>query len=328
MNVDRTTYRKLDYPIGTGYDKRVNNIVPDSIIVHTTNGNYGSSFEGEANYLVKSTAVGAHDLIGKSGQIVEFLPAEYRAWHAGVAIEGFNNNDSIGIECHHAVGEFWTSAQYDALTWRVLDYMQHYDIPARKIETHRKIALPPGRKSDPSDWNDLSFYGWRDRLTSLLPDPFRDFTVLGIKTTTTFEQFNRSLLRNRAPLNTVEIRYLFDMCLQLEMEPAFFIAVWVKEAGRPLGSSPLQQESHVPINIKTCYFEKRKSVFMYDTYWMWAESFFLGSIISLWHLKNYHGPANRLTVRQIIPVHAPSYENDTASYIEDVLDTIDYVKTH
>lgn len=328
FDVDTTTWRKLDYPIGTGYDRRTRNAEPTSLIVHTTNGPKGSSFQGEASYLTTSSGVGAHDLIGKSGQIAEMLPAEWRAWHAGSAIEGFNNNDSIGIECHHAVGEFWTEAQRVALTWRVRQHMQRWNIPTRRIETHRKIALPAGRKVDPSDWSNEAFYLWRETLDDVLyPEPL-DRTVIGIKTVTTLDQFTRSLQRNKAPLSSSETYYLYDMCLQLELEPAFFIAVWAKESGRPFGSSPLQQATHVPFNIKISPFDGRKDVTMFGAHWLWSESFFLGSIVSLWHLKNYHGSAGRLSVRQIIPVHAPPSENDTADYIADVLDTIDYIQTH
>lgn len=171
--VDRTTYPKAQLPIGTGYDRRPKGKVPSSIIVHTTNGARGSSFGAEANFIYHSDAIGSHDLIGKQGQIAEFLDASLRAWHAGVTVPGFLNSDSIGIECHLTPGEVWTPEMRDALTWRVKGYMDRFGIGVSKIDTHRAVALPKGRKIDPSEWPDPQFYAWRASLAGVayVPQP-------------------------------------------------------------------------------------------------------------------------------------------------------------
>lgn len=173
--IDTTSYPKARLPIGSGYDRRPNGKRPRSIIVHTTNGRRGSSFAAEARFIHTSTAIGAHDLIGKRGQMVEFLSAELRAWHAGVTVPGFGNSDSIGIECHITPGEPWTAELRDALTWRVRSYMERFDIAAVNVETHRAVALPKGRKIDPSEWSDGEFYAWRAALAGMqyLPTPAR-----------------------------------------------------------------------------------------------------------------------------------------------------------
>lgn len=162
--VDTTTYNKARlYKPGTGYSRRAGS--PSSLVVHTTNGQRGSSFAAEANFIYRSTAISSHDLIGKQGQIVQFLDAgSYVAWHAGVALAGFVNTYSIGIECHHSVGDTWTSDQRAALTERVKHYIERFGIAEHMIETHRKVALPAGRKVDPSDWPDADFYSWRASL--------------------------------------------------------------------------------------------------------------------------------------------------------------------
>lgn len=136
----------------------------DGIIVHTTNGNPGSSFSGEAQYLRNSNDVSAHYLVGKQGQIAMILPPHLMAFHAGEARPGWQNETTIGIEVHHAIGEAWTDAQRQALTWLVLRLLEQHAIPARRVETHRAVALPPGRKIDPSDWSDQDFYNWRNSL--------------------------------------------------------------------------------------------------------------------------------------------------------------------
>lgn len=175
MEIDRTTYLKTTrMKVGLGYDRRPDKADPQSIIIHTTNGNRGSSFEGEANYLANSLKVSAHYLVGKRGQLVEILPPEFRAWHAG-AVKAFyyNNAHSIGIECHHAVGDTWWSVQKDALTWLVGQLMMQYNIPSEMVVTHRSVAVPAGRKEDPSDWPDLLFSRWQQLLGSDVDPDFR-----------------------------------------------------------------------------------------------------------------------------------------------------------
>jgi len=174
--IDRTTYQKATRPIGSGYDRRVKGVTPRKLVIHTTNGNRGSSFAAECRYCVNSNAIGIHYEIGKEGQIVEQLDPMWRAWHVGRSLPGWGNNDAIGVECHHAVGEAWTPAQHDALTWLTKEHlMPRYGITPAAIDTHRAVALPHGRKVDPSDWSDAWFYAWRAALSGLayVPQPAR-----------------------------------------------------------------------------------------------------------------------------------------------------------
>lgn len=162
--IDRR-YQKTIHPIGTGYDRRVKGVRPHRVIIHSTNGRRGSSLAKEAEYLRDSGAVGAHYLGGKGGEVLELLDPELRAWHAGAAVPGWGNNDTLGIELHHAVGEAWTLDQREALTWLLKSQlMPAYGITPADIDMHRVIALPHGRKVDPSDWADAGFYAWRASL--------------------------------------------------------------------------------------------------------------------------------------------------------------------
>lgn len=162
--INAADFSKLVHPVGHGYDYRPNGVGATSIIVHTTNGNRGSSFVGEARFIQHSPAIGAHFLVGKGGQIAQFLPVRLRAWHAGVTLPGFYNSNSIGIECHLTPGEQWTSSQRQSLTGLVQYLVRQYGIQESRIETHRAVALPKGRKIDPSEWSDADFYAWRRRL--------------------------------------------------------------------------------------------------------------------------------------------------------------------
>lgn len=176
--VDTDTYNKATIRVpGQGYGWQTKTAAGESlwvpfrgtgkktrIIVHSTNGKKGTSFAGEAKFLRESAAVSAHFLVGKEGQIAQFLPITHWAWHAGSALSGWGNDKAIGVEAHHAIGELWTIAQRNALTDLMLRLMREEGIPATSIERHRFIALPKGRKSDPDDWSDVDFEAWRYAL--------------------------------------------------------------------------------------------------------------------------------------------------------------------
>jgi N-acetyl-anhydromuramyl-L-alanine amidase AmpD len=159
-------YRKDSHlPLGKGYSLRPGGIKPSAIVIHTTNSPHqNTAFEAEAAYLRDSPDVSAHFLVGKQGQIAQILHPDLAAWHAGNALSGFTNAHSIGIESHVSQGETWTGSQRAALTWLVRWLMSLYTISPAMVDTHRKIALPPGRKSDPEGWPDAAFYTWRAAL--------------------------------------------------------------------------------------------------------------------------------------------------------------------
>lgn len=175
FQIDTTYQKNFKHPHGHGYNATPTR-APMSVVIHSTNGRKGSSFAGEAKFLRESPTVSAHYLVGKAGQIALILPEQMSAWHAGAAISPFGNARSIGIELHHAVGEDYPRAQMEALTWLVKDIITRLDIEEPAIDTHRAIALPTGRKVDPSDWNDEDFYRWRAELfVSPEPDWQREF---------------------------------------------------------------------------------------------------------------------------------------------------------
>lgn len=170
--IDMSWRKDTRLPIDTGYGRRPPGVVPSSILIHTTNSPHkNTAFADEAKYLRNSTAVSAHYLVGKAGQIAQILDPSWEAWHAGVALPPWKNDFSIGIENHVSQGEQWTDAMHDALTWLVRKLMAQYSIKQALVETHRKVALPAGRKTDPEGWPDTFFYAWRDRLDDAPPPP-------------------------------------------------------------------------------------------------------------------------------------------------------------
>jgi hypothetical protein len=138
---------------------------PSTVVVHTTNNsNKGTRVWNEATFIRDSPDVSCHDLIAKDGTIYIILPANMVAWHAGAALPGFTNPHSIGIEIHCSVGETPTQAQKDSLTWRIRQWIVPCKLAPTDIDTHRAIAIPAGRKSDPEGFPDDEFYAWRSAL--------------------------------------------------------------------------------------------------------------------------------------------------------------------
>lgn len=103
---------------------------------------------------IRGLQVSAHFFIRRDGELVQFVDADQRAWHAGVSCwRGRTqcNDDSIGIELEGLEGDRFEPAQYDTLTRLCQALMQRY--PITHIAGHEHIA--PGRKADPGpgfDW--------------------------------------------------------------------------------------------------------------------------------------------------------------------------------
>lgn len=106
---------------------------------------------------IRGLQVSAHFLIRRAGQVVQFVNAKQRAWHAGVSCYAgrtARNDDSIGIELEGLEGGLFTPQQYAALSQLCATLRQHY--PIADIAGHEDIA--PGRKQDPGagfDWRHL-----------------------------------------------------------------------------------------------------------------------------------------------------------------------------
>ncbi len=103
--------------------------------------------------------VSAHLLVRRDGQVVQYVPFDCRAWHAGMSCYGGqeNCNDfSIGIELEGTDEIPYTEPQYEALV-AVLGLLEaRYPGTKGHLAGHSDIA--PGRKTDPGpsfDWSHL-----------------------------------------------------------------------------------------------------------------------------------------------------------------------------
>jgi AmpD protein len=115
---------------------------------------------------ISGLEVSSHVLITREGEVIQFVPFNERAWHAGQScFQGRENcNDfSIGIELEGADTIPYADAQYTRLAQVSDALMGEYTgiVPAH-IVGHSDIA--PGRKTDPGEAFDWPRY--RTRLTT------------------------------------------------------------------------------------------------------------------------------------------------------------------
>ena len=101
--------------------------------------------------------VSAHCLIRRDGEIVQYVPFDKRAWHAGVSsYQGRErcNDFSIGIELEGTDTLAYTDAQYLQLAALTQLLITEYPAIADNMTGHCDIA--PVRKTDPGpafDWD-------------------------------------------------------------------------------------------------------------------------------------------------------------------------------
>jgi N-acetyl-anhydromuramoyl-L-alanine amidase len=107
---------------------------------------------------IRGQQVSAHFLITRTGQLLQFVSCEARAWHAGVSShQGRDNcNDySIGVELEGLEGGHFEAHQYARLRQLLVDLAGTY--PLRYLAGHSHVA--PGRKIDPGhgfEWAQLA----------------------------------------------------------------------------------------------------------------------------------------------------------------------------
>jgi AmpD protein len=156
-------------------DERPENIDIDLIVIHAISlppRVYGGSdveafFQNKLDFTknnfyksIDGLKVSAHLFIKRSGEIIQFVPFNKRAWHAGVST--YKNRDncndfSIGIELEGYHDDAYTKQQYRSLKISIKEIMTNFDkITKENIVGHSDIA--PERKKDPGskfDWEEL-----------------------------------------------------------------------------------------------------------------------------------------------------------------------------
>lgn len=100
---------------------------------------------------IQHLKVSAHVLIRRDGEVLQYVPFDKRAWHAGESsFAGCSacNDFSIGIELEGTDVDPYEEIQYKKLTEITVEIQRQYqDISMERITGHSDIA--PGRKTDP-----------------------------------------------------------------------------------------------------------------------------------------------------------------------------------
>ena len=154
------------------HDERPPGSAPELVVVHCISlppGEFGGGHI-EALFLnrldplahpyfadVAHLQVSAHVLIRRTGEVIQFVALERRAWHAGQSQfcgRERCNDFSIGIELEGEDETPYDDRQYEALQGVIRALCAAYPaISPRQVAGHSDIA--PGRKTDPGpafDW--------------------------------------------------------------------------------------------------------------------------------------------------------------------------------
>lgn len=153
-------------------DQRPSGIPVDLVVVHNISlppGQFGGPYISDlfTNCLdcnahpyfdrLREMRVSAHFLVLRSGELIQFVSTEDRAWHAGVSsFDGRArcNDFSIGIELEGSDELPFEPVQYDTLVCLTKALQARYPISA--VAGHEHIA--PGRKTDPGPCFDWAHY--------------------------------------------------------------------------------------------------------------------------------------------------------------------------
>ena len=102
---------------------------------------------------LRGVKVSAHSFIRRNGDIIQYVPFDKRAWHAGESSwkgESRCNDFSIGIELEGSDSIAYTAIQYEKLAELVKVLIFRYPLLTKEsICGHKDIA--PERKTDPGD---------------------------------------------------------------------------------------------------------------------------------------------------------------------------------
>ncbi len=138
---------------------------PDMVVLHYTG--MGSAALALARLCNPQAEVSAHYLIEETGQIFRLVSEARRAWHAGVAAWGAEedvNSHSIGIELSHPGHDAglppFPEPQMQALERLLLQIRLRWSVPPERVLGHSDVAV--GRKVDPGegfDWSRLAARG-------------------------------------------------------------------------------------------------------------------------------------------------------------------------
>jgi len=131
-----------------------NGVAPDMLLLHYTG--MPDAAEALRRLCDPAAQVSAHYLVFEDGRVVQCVPEERRAWHAGVSLwEGITdiNSHSIGIEIanpghEHGYADF-PPPQVEAVVALCRDILKRHSLAPHRVLAHSDVA--PTRKDDPGE---------------------------------------------------------------------------------------------------------------------------------------------------------------------------------
>jgi N-acetylmuramoyl-L-alanine amidase len=147
------------------HGERKGSIKPDMLVLHYTGMRDAAA---AVQHLCSSVSeVSAHYVVMEDGHIIQCVPEERRAWHAGAASWGSEadiNSCSIGIEIanpghDHGYPDF-PKRQIAAVAALCRSIFTRHRIPPERVLAHSDVA--PSRKQDPGEkfpWQTLAASG-------------------------------------------------------------------------------------------------------------------------------------------------------------------------
>lgn len=160
MLTDKISPLARQFIASPNHDERVDGIV-DILLLHYTG---MPDADGALARLCDPEAkVSSHYLVRENGDIIQLVPEDRRAWHAGLSYwRGVTdiNSRSIGIEIANAGHDGgcpdYPAVQIDAVIALCRDIFSRWPIPQDQVLAHSDVA--PMRKQDPGEyfpWNRL-----------------------------------------------------------------------------------------------------------------------------------------------------------------------------
>ena len=179
MEIENHIFKNIKFVNSPNFNERPENSKISLIVIHSISlppnvygNNYVEDFFmnkliiSDHNYFqeIQDMRVSSHLYIKRTGEIIQFVPLNMRAWHAGESsYKGIKdcNNYSIGIELEGTDCDVYSNEQYESLIKISRLIIKNYPVINKdNIVGHSDIS--PGRKTDPGNK-----FEWRRYLDAL-----------------------------------------------------------------------------------------------------------------------------------------------------------------
>ena len=154
MTSFQADYRGAEVCPSPNHNERVGVDRPDILLLHYTG--MPSAEGAQAGLCNPESQVSSHYIVHEDGRVVQMVPEERRAWHAGKSVWGGEtdiNSRSIGIEIANAghpggLPDF-PEKQIESVIELCLQCVKRHGIVAERVLAHSDVA--PIRKVDPGE---------------------------------------------------------------------------------------------------------------------------------------------------------------------------------